>query len=180
MASLFAHALVGATVSVSMPGEVRRARVAMLAAFAAAAPDLDVAAFLVGIPYTSPWGHRGFTHSLVFAAALGPTLAALVPAARASLAAYARWSAFFAAVTASHPLLDMLTNGGKGVALFWPFTNERYFLPWRPIEVSPLWIGRFFGPDGWRVLTNEGLYIGLPCVAWLLVWWLRARRGPSR
>ena len=27
--------------------------------------------------------------------------------------------------------------GGLGVAFFSPFSNARYFLPWRPIRVAP-------------------------------------------
>src|SRR5438477_13211390 len=39
------------------------------AAFAALAmlPDADVIAFAFGIPYEHPFGHRGATHSFVFA-----------------------------------------------------------------------------------------------------------------
>ena len=33
-------------------------------------PDLDVLAFRYGISYASNFGHRGFSHSLLFAAAL--------------------------------------------------------------------------------------------------------------
>jgi len=53
------------------------------------------------------------------------------------------WMYFFLA-TASHGLLDALTDGGLGVAFFAPFDNHRYFLPWRPIHVSPIGAGRFF------------------------------------
>jgi len=37
-----------------------------------------------------------------------------------------------------------MTKGGLGVAFFSPFDNSRYFLPWRPIRVSPIAIHRFF------------------------------------
>jgi inner membrane protein len=30
-------------------------------------PDLDVVTFKLGIPYASPWGHRGISHSLLLA-----------------------------------------------------------------------------------------------------------------
>jgi inner membrane protein len=46
--------------------------------------------------------------------------------------------------TASHGVLDAMTDGGLGVAFFSPFDNRRYFLPWRPIVVSPISIARFF------------------------------------
>ena len=39
-------------------------------------PDADVVAFKLGIPYGATWGHRGASHSLVFA--LGVVLMTLV------------------------------------------------------------------------------------------------------
>jgi inner membrane protein len=42
--------------------------------------------------------------------------------------------------TASHGVLDAMTNGGLGVAFLAPFDRARYFLPFRPIQVSPLGI----------------------------------------
>lgn len=45
------------------------------------------------------------------------------------------------AATASHALLDMLTDGGLGVALFVPVSNARLFFPVRPIAVSPIGAG---------------------------------------
>jgi len=53
---------------------------------------------------------------------------------------------------ASHGLLDALTNGGRGIALLWPFTNARYFAPWRPIPVAPI---------GLRFLSSRGLHVAL-------------------
>ncbi len=40
-------------------------------------PDADVLAFKFGIPYAAMLGHRGLSHSLVFAAGLGLGVAAL-------------------------------------------------------------------------------------------------------
>jgi inner membrane protein len=56
----------------------------------------------------------------------------------------------------------MLTNGGLGVALFAPFSNERYFWPWRPIEVSPIGLEAFLSPWGVRVLVSEAKWVWLP------------------
>ncbi len=96
-------------------------------------PDVDVIGFQFGIRYGDFWGHRGFTHSLVFAAILATVAIAVgfygetQGVNRAVL-----WVYFFLA-TASHGLLDAMTNGGLGVAFFSPFDNRRYFLPWRPM-----------------------------------------------
>jgi inner membrane protein len=64
----------------------------------------------------------------------------------------------------SHPLLDMLTDGGLGIALFYPFSTGRYFFPWRPISVSPIG-GAFFSRAGLEVILSELKWIWLPCGA---------------
>jgi len=57
-------------------------------------------------------------------------------------------------VLVSHPLLDTLTDGGLGCALFWPFDLTRYFAPWRPIPVAPIGLA-FFSPFGLFVAAVE-------------------------
>lgn len=74
---------------------------------------------------------------------------------------FGRLALFFTLVTLSHPLLDMLTDGGLGVALFAPFSGRRYFLPWRPVEVSPIGVG-FFSQRGLEVLASEVRWVWLP------------------
>ncbi len=109
-------------------------------------PDADVLAFVVGIPYAAPFGHRGASHSLAFALACG--LAVGLVGRRARL------GALVAAVVASHPLLDALTDGGLGVALLWPLSDQRVFAPWRPIPVAPIGAG-FLSVRGLRVALAE-------------------------
>jgi inner membrane protein len=101
-----------------------------------------VVAFVLGIPYAAPFGHRGAAHSLVFAAVCSLTLLLAVPRLRRlSL------GLLLFAVVASHGVLDSFTDGGLGIAFLWPFSNERFFAPWRPIPVAP--IGpRVFGASG--------------------------------
>ena len=55
-----------------------------------------------------------------------------------------------------------MTNGGLGVAFFSPFSNRRYFLPWRPLEVSPIGVSAFQSRWGVRVLGSEAKWIWLP------------------
>jgi inner membrane protein len=114
-------------------------------------PDADVLAFTLGIPYRAPFGHRGAFHSLSIAVALG-VLAALAVGGlwRSRL----RMGVTAVVVTVSHDLLDAMTNGGLGIALFWPFSNARVFLPWRPIPVAPIGI-RFISSRGLSVLLTE-------------------------
>ena len=123
-------------------------------------PDIDSLGLSLGIPYGDTLGHRGLSHSILFALLLAVSAAFLYRALRSSP------SAAFAVVLiscASHGLLDALTSGGLGVAFLSPFSNERYFLPWRPITVSPLDVGHFFSDWGLRVLRSEGLCVWLPC-----------------
>jgi inner membrane protein len=125
--------------------------VVIAGAVGAILPDFDTVGFAFQVPYGSTFGHRGFTHSIVFAL-LTATVAALL------LRRDWRTFAFVFLCTLSHPLLDALTNGGLGVAFFSPFSNRRYFFPWRPIEVSP--IGRL----DTDVFVSELRWVWLPCI----------------
>jgi inner membrane protein len=66
---------------------------------------------------------------------------------------------------ASHALLDAMTNGGLGVALYWPFDHERHFLPFRPIQVSPIGVKEFFSEWGLRVIASELIWVFIPGIA---------------
>lgn len=125
-------------------------------------PDLDVLAFKLGVAYSAEFGHRGFSHSLLFALAIGLIGAAFARVLRAR-PAHAFW--FLFAAVASHPILDAFTNGGLGVALFWPFSDERLFAPVRPIEVSPLGLSRLFSNRGAAVLWSEIVWVWLPLLS---------------
>ena len=120
--------------------------------------------FRFGIRYGDFWGHRGFTRSLVFAALLAGAVAAVVFRRGASKIGKFPLFAYLFLATASHGVLDAMTNGGLGVAFFSPFDNRRYFLPWRPILVSPIAVTRFFSPRGYAILRNELVWIWLPAI----------------
>jgi inner membrane protein len=94
----------------------------------------------------------------------------------AGLGRFPLWMYFFLA-TASHGFLDAMTDGGLGVAFFSPFNSTRYFLPWTPIRVSPIGIGRFFGPRGLEVVRSELLWIWLPAGLLVVLAWLIRRRA---
>jgi inner membrane protein len=165
MPTIFTHAAAGAAL-----GQWQRARPAgfwFWTLCCAILPDADVVAFAFGIPYGAMLGHRGLTHSLTFAAALGAVVAA---ALGRGVHRPARMSLFFhfSLVTASHGLLDALTDGGLGAALLAPFSGARYFFPWRPIAVSPIGGGFFTarnldGVPRWlTVVASELLWVGFP------------------
>jgi inner membrane protein len=75
-------------------------------------------------------------------------------------------------------LPDGMTDGGRGVALLAPYSNERYFLPWTPIEVSPLGVRAFFSQRGLTVMKSEMLWVWLPAVTLAILWWMIRRNYP--
>jgi inner membrane protein len=160
MCSILTHPAVPIALSFLLPKEAVSAKLLLIGAACSIIPDLDVIGFRFGIRYSDMLGHRGFTHSFLFAA----LLALLLVAAFFRDHAGGFWMIFLFlfASTLSHTLLDMLTNGGLGVALFAPFSNERYFFPWTPIEVSPIGIGNFFSRRGAEVIISELKWVWLP------------------
>ncbi|MGV8868086.1 MAG: metal-dependent hydrolase [Janthinobacterium svalbardensis] len=159
MPSIISHAVVPLAVGLALGRKAIPWRLLVIGITAAMLPDADVLAFHFGVPYAHQLGHRGMTHSLVFALLLA-MLAWIFAKQLASSQKHAFSFMFFA--TASHALLDMLTNGGLGVALIWPISDERLFFPLRVIEVSPLSIRRFFSSTGVRVLLSELQWVWIP------------------
>ena len=132
----------------------------VLAAGVAMLPDADVLGFYLGAGRGTLLWHRGFTHSLAFAGLVAVLSAALFPVRRAA----DRWrvaAAMFAA-TASHGLLDALTDGGSGIAFFAPFDETRYFFPFTPIPVAPIRVSSMFTRRGISVLAHEALLVWAP------------------
>ena len=124
-------------------------------------PDVDVITFRLGIPYAAGLGHRGFSHSLLFAGLVSLVGSLLLKALKVPFRK-SYWFLFLAA--ASHGILDAFTNGGYGIAFFWPWSETRYFAPVQMIQVSPLSISRFFTKAGARVLTSEIKWVWAPLV----------------
>lgn len=167
---------------------------------AAMLPDADVLAFALHIPYADAFGHRGASHSLLFALVLAvlaavlaffgsrrpwsaplssgsrqPWLAVLCQprlaptTAKPTLASTVQAAVFVFVCAASHPLLDALTSGGLGVALAWPWSEHRFFAPWRPIRVSPF-APQFFSARGLATLLSELRWVWLPLAGAVIAW----------
>jgi inner membrane protein len=175
--TVFSHVAVPLALGLAAGAPAVSRRLLLVGLLASVLPDLDVLAFRLGIGYSHEFGHRGFSHSLVFAL--------LVSIAAASVARHlqaTRKAAFFfiLAATASHGLLDMLTNGGLGVALAWPVSEHRYFFPWHVIEASPLSLRRVFGSAGLVVFKTELLWVWPPSlIAGLAVYAARRKMRPN-
>ena len=163
MPSVFSHAIAAVAVGAVAVDGRSRAPIWALGALCAVAPDLDVVtSFVFRIPYRDMLGHRGLSHSLLAAAVLALLATAVARRAWPESPGAATLSLYFFAAAASHGLLDAITNGGLGVAFFAPFSDTRYFFPWRPILVSPISLHVFFGYHGVRVMWSELGWIWLP------------------
>lgn len=171
MPTILTHAVVPLAIGMGLGSGVVSRRLLCAAVAAAMLPDSDVVAFKLGIAYGDAVGHRGASHSIAFAllvAAIALMLARRLHTTRAKAFGFAGLA------TLSHPVLDMFTNGGLGVALWWPFSAARVFAPWRVIEVSPIGISRFLTARGIEVMQSEFVWVWLPAIALLCV--LRAWR----
>lgn len=95
----------------------------------AMAPDIDV---VLGMLWPGVINHRGFTHSLLFAALLAALASPLLvkgSGPRRILGFLGLW-----VVCALHPLLDYLMACGPPVPLFWPLCDQSYL---SPIQLVP-------------------------------------------
>ena len=119
-------------------------------------PDFDVLGFRFDIPYEHPLGHRGFSHSLLFAALLAAVVACFEFKSRSL-----RLFSILLVAAASHGILDAFTDGGLGIGFLIPFSNERFFAPVRPIPVSPIGIDHSVV----GILEVEVIYVWLPMLA---------------
>lgn len=162
LASLFTHAFAAASLGQAGKANWRKDwRFWYVAVLCSILPDIDVLGFRFGIRYGALWGHRGMTHSLLFA-----IFVAAVMSLRFRLPASERLklAGILFVIAASHGLLDAMTNGGLGVAFFSPFDRERYFLPWTPIEVSPIGAGGFLSSRGLEAIWSEIVWLWGPLV----------------
>lgn len=109
-------------------------------AVCAVIPDLDgIGRWLYGAAgdFELLGGHRGFTHSLTFAALCGAALSACTFLNRRGKGLRVRFAVFIALAVASHGALDTLTSIGattSPVQFFSPFSTRGYASPWQPIH----------------------------------------------
>lgn len=164
MASAISHAVAALAIGEALRPPHAPPRFWLLGVACALVPDADVIGSNLGVPYGAFLGHRGLTHSFTFAAALSVLVVAIAFRGRRWAKQRARLLLYFFLVTASHGVLDAMTSGGLGVAFFAPFDRTRYFLPFRPIQVSPLSVRAFFSHWGAAVLASEMRWVWLPAL----------------
>jgi inner membrane protein len=168
MASIITHSIAAVIFGKTLTNKLLSKKFWIFVAIFSIIPDADVISFKFGIPYENFWGHRGFTHSFLFAFLIGAAGSGFyLKSFNITKAKFWGWTLFFFAITSTHTLLDAMTNGGLGVAFFSPFENSRYFLPFRPLEVSPIGVKRFISARGVTILLNEFSYVILPLLGFL-------------
>jgi inner membrane protein len=163
MPTVLAHAVAGAAIAQVLAPCSRRGQITVIAAACAMLPDVDAIGLWYGIPYDSVFGHRGITHSCLFAGLVALAVAAPLWE-RSKTGESIRTFACVLAATMSHGVLDALTNGGLGVAFLAPFDDTRYFFPITPIEVSPLSARAFLTGRGLSVLWSEIGWVWCPAL----------------
>jgi inner membrane protein len=159
MPTILTHPAVPLALAVGLGNNVISRRLAIAGVVGSVLPDLDVLAFRFGIPYAAEFGHRGFSHSFLFALAVALAGACLFRLLRST---FLRSFLFLFVATASHGILDAFTNGGLGIAFLWPWSAERFFAPIQVIQVAPIGLSRFLSPRGAAVLRSEFMWVWLP------------------
>lgn len=117
-----AHGLLGAAVAATLSQESRSLhwKPLLIGALLGICPDFDYA--LNWLRISGGGWHHGFTHSIVFALAVGLIMA--------SVFGGGKWRSvlLFSGALVSHTLLDFMLTESRGVALWWPFSDQRYKL----------------------------------------------------
>lgn len=171
MASAFSHAFAAYGIGKLLNSKKLSLKFWLVGAFCAVIPDADVIAFKFGIPYEHVFGHRGFSHSILFAFLLAIIVTFVLFRKETKQNARLKffYSGYFFLATISHAVLDAVTTGGLGVAFFAPFDNSRHFFPFRPVKVSPIGAGAFFSEWGIRVIISEFIWIWLPFIMLIFI-----------
>src|SRR5262249_49880290 len=108
--SLFTHAVAACGISACFYKSTVPRRVWIIGTACSLLPDVDVIGFRLGIRCADFWGHRGFTHSLLFAALLAAIITVGFRRGVAGMQLLLVWAYFFL-VTVSHGFLDAMTDG---------------------------------------------------------------------
>jgi membrane-bound metal-dependent hydrolase YbcI (DUF457 family) len=155
------HGLLGASLIAAVhPHPARRYFLPLLlGAFLANSADFD---FLLAFALGSRVWHRGFSHSLIFAAIVCLIFVLLLGSN------HIREAISYGLAFASHALLDYATKEkGGGVELLWPFSSARLGLGWIGLSELP---SKLSALEITKALVVESL-IFAPLLA--LIVWLR-------
>jgi inner membrane protein len=141
-------------------------------------PDADVLLVTLGACDNGVCGHRGASHSLPVAIAIG-FLCGL-------LARRLRWPVLRTMIATtiavgSHALLDVLGAGGRGLPLLWPFSDHRFHSPIRIFPDAPRGLALLSWPGMINVAIEFAAFLPVMIFAlWprISAWW--AARAVAR
>jgi inner membrane protein len=132
-------------------------RLMAVGALCAVMPDADLLLVALHLDhYSGTYGHRGFSHSLGFAMAIGLMGVLWARRSQRSWRRTGLVGVYLALCTSSHPLLDGVLDAGICNACLWPLDGSRLCLGWRPVPM------RGVALLGWERLGTELLWIGVP------------------
>ena len=159
MPSFLTHPAVPLTLGLALGPKTAPPALIIAGVAASVLPDLDILTYAMGVPLSHEYGHRGFSHSIFFAVFVALLGAYLL---RAYKIPWHVTACFLFISAASHGILDAFTNGGHGIAFFWPWSESRHFSFYRVIEVSPIHTERMLPNRIKTVLLSELLWVWLP------------------
>lgn len=159
MATVFTHSIIPVSIFAVFGKKKIPVALLLFGILFSVVPDFDVVAFKLGIPYEDDYGHRGFTHSIVFGFFL--SLFAITAKRFFKASAISIFLFLFVSII-SHGVLDAMTTGGLGVGFWIPWDSERIFFQFRPIRVSPIGLKNFLTERGWIVFQSELRWVWLP------------------
>ena len=116
------------------------------------------------VPNSSILGHRALTHSLIFAIVVGAITAWWVSRDRDQKSALFRLFVTFALATATHGVLDALSEYSVGIEFFAPFSQHRYRFPWQPLT-------DYQNVGALRAILDEVRWVLLPASCLALIGW---------
>ena len=156
------HALLPVAIAVAIAKRPVPWRLLIVAAVAAAAPDVDgLFKYVWHQTPSSIYAHRGAAHSLFVALAAGLVAAVFHKQLRVTpLVA----GVVISAAMASHGLLDMMTDSGQPVAYLWPASSLRFFADWRPIHSGPVHLSHLLS-NGFARLRSDVVQLIIPMFA---------------
>ncbi|MES2328845.1 MAG: metal-dependent hydrolase [Bacteroidota bacterium] len=118
------HIALGACMGEAFAGKTLGKKAMIWGALAQSIPDIDFLASFWMDTSSNLLAHRGFTHSILFAAIITPIFAFLAEKFhRPHNISFRKWAAFFGAVVFIHVFIDAFNN--YGVGWFEPFSHYR-------------------------------------------------------
>lgn len=159
MPTSITHAIPAITVGLGLGKDYLSKRLILTGAFIACIPDLDlISVRFWGIAKDSIYGHRGYTHSIFFALIL-----ALIVSLFFYKSGFKKAFIFLTFCAVSHGILDAFTEGGLGVALLWPMSDQRYYAFVQPImNVGVSFRALYMTNRGLPIFISEFVWVWIP------------------